>query len=163
MWMNSSNLHHCPRRRGYYHIWHMRTLKQERVVTHPGFHISYMARVRLEARKTDCKACSLTRSARLPVGKLDTVILSGFSMVDRKEHPCSKGAFALVLPLLSWNGKPFYCHRYRKIRWPFFPPSYYSPNCKEQCDYPVWKIFQASQLINSNGALMPFVTLFRFV
>lgn len=37
-----------------------------------------MARGRLEARETDCKAYSLTHSALLPDRKLDTVILSGF-------------------------------------------------------------------------------------
>lgn len=55
------------------------------------------------------------------------------------------------LPLLSWNEKPFYCHRYRKIRWPFFFFLSTIPIAESNVDYPMWKIFQASQLINSNG------------
>ena len=75
----------------------MRTSKQERVVTHPGVHISHVARARPEARDNDCKAHRLTHSALLPGRKPDTVILSGFSMVDGKAHSCSKAAFALMV------------------------------------------------------------------
>lgn len=130
----------------------------ERVSYPPGFHLLYVARARWEARPSD----------PLPVRKTNPATLPGLSVVGQEYHPCSKRASALVVGTsqLKWEAillPPAQQIMLSCLFLLLFSFSQSNPKCREHCDYLVWKIFSASQLINSHGALMPFVTWFRFV
>ena len=93
------------------------------------------------------------------VRKSRTVMLSAFPVAGQKWHSCSRGAFAPAAGTSQLKWEAFHCRQYNKTCWPFFPLSQSNPKGREQCDYSVWKISQASQLINSNAAPTPLVTV----
>lgn len=82
-------------------------------------------------------------------------------MVGQEYHSCSKHAFfflALVVGISQLKRKAILLPPVQKNMLSFFL-SQSNPKCREHCDYMVWEIFPAFQLTNSNGVLMPFVTV----